>query len=305
MENYLITVDLVEVLAYKYGVTEVLTDRTLREKMNDMQERFLNAWKSVLPVTTNLRRVPASSLTELMGAVAERRMSETGALMRVGLDKIYDRNADFYLQLARETDPNNPENTTVMNRFGTASVEDQLRNLKREFDLLRSRRGAGRATPGRDPGIILTDVGSFSGESVSTIVGLLREYEIPVKGIVLGIASTEGARDLKKIHGNTAVDVVLQFAFYEWLELRDLFLIDGRKVPDRDNEGGIRRFIPYTTNITDWASVPQDKADQAVRICERFNSDLIGLLKGAGIDTRTRIGEPFSVAKKAKMTSGL
>ena len=72
------------------------------------------------------------------------------------------------------------------------------------------------------------------------------------------------------------MSVLRTFNFYEWIELRDLFGIDGRATGILN---GIRTFMPYWENLTQWASIPQCNEQKVAELCKYFNARLLAKLK--------------------------
>lgn len=283
VKPYLITMDGVEVLVRKFGITEVNDTPGLRDSIIEVQENLAKAMTNLIPRDYKLEIVYASNLSKEMDAAVSRIRKIDGSALVVSLDNVYGSNADFHLEVTRETNPMD-DSYRIASRFGAPAIDVQLTMLKQMLDSVR-----------RYDSVILTDVGSFEGKTLDFIIVELEKLGITVSGIVLGASSEMLANKLKNRYdsGSAVVDVLStdQSEKYEWLEMRDLLLIDGRKVPDAFTEDGIRRYIPYTENLRDYASIPEDKIEECKALCRNSYNQVTGLLRNAGVDVKKRVGE--------------
>jgi len=81
------------------------------------------------------------------------------------------------------------------------------------------------------------------------------------------------------------IDCCQDFEFYDWVELRDFFGIDGRLI-----QGDERTFIPYWENLSEWASIPLEHEQCAAALCKEYHNKLKKLLDKNGHNTE-RIGK--------------
>ena len=116
----------------------------------------------------------------------------------------------------------------------------------------------------------LIDIGAFSGGSLLEICELLEKEEIEVQRITLGVADSAAVERISKKIEN--VQAAYTFKFYEWIELRDLWGIDGRSV---GNIGKRRAFMPYWENLTEWATIAPEYEEKVQKLCKDYNLRLI------------------------------
>lgn len=122
--------------------------------------------------------------------------------------------------------------------------------------------------------IALVDCGAFEGD---TLVEIIDRFNL--KGVIVGCVylaiSSYSAKD--KISKKCDTKVNNLFNFKDWVELRDLFGIDGRKVSEVENA-----FIPYWENLSEWASISKNKEQCASELCQKYNALLLELLAESG-----------------------
>ena len=189
----------------------------------------------------------------------------------VSLDRVYLTDADAYLEVTRITDPVTGK-ITISSRPGQPSLDRQLDQLSQYRK------------------IILTDVGAFGGETMLETCTLIEQRGIKIEEILLGYSSIEANANINNKRKMTALDL---FEFYEWIELRDFFGIDGRRVADGSG------FIPYWEKPVEWASIPKPYEEAVKSLCQAYNSKLLTLLEENGCPTE-RIGQPLSLEVNRK-----
>jgi hypothetical protein len=182
----------------------------------------------------------------------------------LSLDRVYFPFADYFIDVTRITDLQTGK-ITIGERPGSISLEKQIEDLQGIGD------------------ICLADVGAFEGDTLIETIDILKRNGIFVKEIVLGYVGNVALNKLK-----VDTKYLETRNFYEWIELRDFFGIDGRNLRSLD---GKRRFIPYWENLKKWASISDYDIEYARQLCLEFNSLLIGLLWREGYDLG-RMGVP-------------
>jgi len=183
----------------------------------------------------------------------------------ISLDRVYLTNADGYLEVTRITNPKTGE-VKVSERPGNRPLSEQINGL-RKYDK-----------------IVLADVGAFEGGTLLEISEMLEKSGLKIEEIYLGFSSNEANRKINKSRKLTALNL---FDFYEWIEIRDFFGIDGRNV---GMDSGTRLYIPYWENLPKWASIPREKEQEVAELCRYYNGTLLDLLKQRGYDVR-KIGK--------------
>jgi hypothetical protein len=256
--TYLLSRDLVETLERKFGFS---LDDALKEEIRNLEEKFVEDFGKYVPTEASYSAVNAMDISNQMAQV----LSESSFPV-VSLDRVYIPSAKNYLEVTRQTDQFTGK-VKIAERPGSLSLEEQIKQI-------------------RDYGeITLADVGAFEGATLVDICTLLGQQGIIVKNIVLGISSYEANDKLRKISELTSFN---SFKFFEWIELRDLFGIDGRNVGLNE---GKRLFIPYWENLGRWASIAEKDLVSVADLSREANCKLIGKLWQAGYDLNY-IGRP-------------
>jgi len=253
-KTYLITKDLVRTLEVKVGYT--LKD-AVKEAIVSLEDEFVYEFSMFIPSNVRLEVLTVVQIRESIN-----RMLNGGSIL--SLDRIYFEEADFYLDITRQTDSISGK-ISIDSRFGSSPLEQQIGNIN-----------------GEKP-VTLVDVGVFDGDTLLKTYSLLERFGVDIERVVLGVASEKG---FKKVNSLRTVGVGRIFDFYEWIELRDLFGIDGRSVASRSK----RKFIPYWENLSDWASIQEKDCKEARNFCMEFNKRLKNILRQNGYDI-SQIGE--------------
>src|SRR3989339_22069 len=89
--------------------------------------------------------------------------------------------------------------------------------------------------------------------------------------------------EVRRINNNRKLTALNLFDFYEWIEMRDFFGIDGRNV---GMDSDTRLYIPYWENLPKWASISKEKEREVAELCKDYNGILLGLLKQEEYDVR-------------------
>lgn len=250
----MITKDLVRTLEVKVGY--ILKD-AVKEAIVSLENEFVSEFSMFIPSNVRLEVLTVAQIRESIN-----RMLNGGSIL--SLDRIYFNEANFYLDITRQTDSISGK-VSIDSRFGSSSLEQQIGNINREKP------------------VTLVDVGVFDGDTLLETYSLLERFGVDIERVVLGVASKKG---FKKVNSLRTVGVGRIFDFYEWIELRDLFGIDGRSVASKSK----RKFIPYWENLSDWASIQEKDCKEAREFCMEFNLRLKNLLRLNGYDI-SQIGE--------------
>jgi hypothetical protein len=286
--DYVVTLDLVETLRYKFNMKPVLENPELKRKIEDLQENFINKFKVLVPEDENLRIIKATELSEKLAKGVEDVKLQSRDSVVVSLDRVYFRKADFYLDVTREMDPLiSVYNINTTNRYGSKNIEEQIKDL--EIKLM------SRVEKPKS-GIILVDVGAVRGDMINDVIFDLKKKEIGVNNIVLGISSVEAKKALENRYGKK-VTVLESYDLSQWLELRDMFLIDGIQAPDSEMKDG-KKFISYA-DVIQWSGVPPKNYLALKELAKEANTSLIKTLESYGINTSI-IGEPVKLNNPEK-----
>ena len=265
--TYLITKDLVEKLRNKY---EINLSESLSAQVKRLGDEFVDRFwlASGLPKEIDKLSLDAGELSSKLKALLN------GASFYISLDKVYFPKAPAYLEVTRRTDQTTGK-VELSERPGNKPLVEQLDSLS----------GYRKVS--------LTDVGAFSGDTLMQICSMFEARGVRISRVYLGVSSYELTA---KANTRVKFNVVKQFNFYEWIELRDLLGIDGRAVGLKD---GIRTYMPYWENLKEWASIPNDAVGVTAKLCKEYGSCLLGLIRGSCSRSEERIGEPVKYLKGA------
>lgn len=254
--TYLVTKDVVETLQNK---CKAYIDEELALKIRALEEVFLDKFWQYTPQDS---KATVLTVQDLETALYERYRYER--IPCISLDRIYAPNTYFDytpcfvcdLSVTRITNAITGEKR-IGQRYGNKSVEEQIDALSREFASI-------------SRGVSLIDCGAFEGDTLVDIINRFKIRGVNVERVYLAVASYDAVDKLSAVCTVIANNV---FNFKDWVELRDLFGIDGRKVSETEN-----MFIPYWENLTEWASIPADKEKDAVDLCKKYNQFLLDIL---------------------------
>lgn len=258
-QTYVITRDIVETLEGKLSIN--LT-RSIKCKIKGLESEFLSEFWPFVPSEYGKLALETSDLRVQLSCAMSNR-----DLPVISLDRVYLPNAQGYLEVTRLTNPK----TGIVSlgpRPGTPELTKQIDALAKYKR------------------IILADVGAFTGDTLLELCDRVETKGIKVEEVLLGLSSVSASQRTNSVRKVTALN---EYIFYEWLELRDLFGIDGRNV---GFENGSRLYIPYSENLTEWASIPKEFERDVANLCRNFYQKLIGCLKQQEIDTK-KIGNPI------------
>lgn len=264
--TYLITRDLVETLERKIGLK---LNEEIKNYARDLENKFISEFFCFIPANIERKVISASKISEDLDQLARR-----NTLPIVSLDRIYVTRADDYLEVTRVTDLRTGK-VNISARPGNKSLDEQI-------DLLKKYKK-----------IVLADVGSFEGTTLIEICNRLEQAGIKIEEIYLGFSSYSAST---KISNNRKLTAIYLFEFYEWIELRDFFGIDGRAVK---SSSLIKSYVPYWENLTNWASVPKESELIVSNLCKEYYALLVGRLSQEGYDVR-KIGTPVKLEGNIK-----
>lgn len=112
--------------------------------------------------------------------------------------------------------------------------------------------------------VCLVDAGAYSGKSMQTIIENMRQRDIIVDTVILGIATVEAERSLLD-YGVRPIIVNNIRTPVDWIEARDFIPfvpLCGRVIYEPILPGKLSRALPYLLpegNPLDWASIPKGK----------------------------------------------
>ncbi|MCL5105860.1 MAG: hypothetical protein M1331_00470 [Candidatus Marsarchaeota archaeon] len=143
-------------------------------------------------------------------------------------------------------------------------------------------------------GIVLIDVGISSGDTLIEILNKLKEERMPINGIIVGLASYSGLFRINELGYD--VKVIEPMDWVDWIDSRDLLLIDGMQEPELIADPNLRRFVPLYEIIERDPNthVAKNKFSQFKNICKEGNSQLLASLKEFKIEIKN-INKPISI----------
>lgn len=254
--TYLVTKDLVETLERKIGYKLKEDSKT---KIKILEDEFITEFWPFIPNNLSKLAISALEVSERLNSI-----TKESKYPIISLDKVYITSADEYLEVTRITDPITGK-IKIAGRSGNKSLEEQINKL-RNYNKM-----------------VLADVGAFEGDTLLDITKRLEMMGVNIEKIYLGFSDN---RAYKKINSSKKLYCLYRFDFYEWIELRDLFGIDGRNVESCD---GIKRFIPYWENLVGWASISKENELNVAILCKYYNNKLLEILQEGLVDIN-RIG---------------
>lgn len=167
----------------------------------------------------------------------------------VTMDPIYGTTiADYALNTTRGI--NEDGSIEEISRPGYPKISIQLEALSQALN--------------RSRNVCLVDAGAYSGQSMLTIIESMRQRDITVETVILGIATAEAERSLLD-YGVRPIIVNNIRTPVDWIEARDFipFIpLCGRVINEPMPPGTLSRALPYLLpegNPLDWASIPKGK----------------------------------------------
>ncbi len=247
-DTYLITKDIVLTLKGRYGLK--LSDQQTRE-IRTLEDEFLAEFWRYVPKNSKAVSIDAENLQKRLNALIS-----AEELPVVTLDDIYVREGNpcvvGALSVTRLTDPQTKQIIGLGPRPGKPPLEEQIAELANQYK-----------------SICLADIGAFEGPTLIKMIDALKEAGIKVPRAYLGVW---GKQAVDAVNGAVDAYVLKTFNFYEWIELRDFFGIDGRKSPNGS-------FMPFWVDPQNWASIPNQNNSAVRRLCLEYSRKLMDVVK--------------------------
>ncbi len=253
--TYLISKDIAETLERKLDFS---LDQKIKTEIKILEDEFLTKFWPYIPQDINQVSVNCQDISTTLEYLTKR-----NNLPVISLDRVYITNANAYLEVTRQTNPKTGI-ITLAPRPNTPPLECQISKIASQYEK-----------------IILADVGAFGGDTILEIVSKLSQEKIVIKEIYLGFSTQEATNKIKQITPCTPIQT---YNFYEWIELRDLFGIDGRQVESKTKE---KTYIPYWENLGNWASIPQKNIEPVSQLCKQYYHLLVQKLINNGFNAST------------------
>lgn len=292
--GYLITKDIVPTLINKLGIYELKNLPHAQKKLKELENAFVGEFSEILRSGTLVRAVDAediaAALRERISAIAH----ENPNHLTVSLDRVYGPVASYHIEITRALEPITGRSFHGANRFNSLPVEVQVSDLKLMQEIKK------RNNKGMELTVILADVGTYEGKTIKRMMRMLSKEGIIINKVVVGIATEKGYTTLRNAYGDAIIACNIERDLYEWMELRDLMLIDGRQALLGSYTNGVRYFVPYSELLVKEAKVPKRKEQEAIEICYRFHNEIMDLLKDLGIESE-RIGKHVKLAETIKI----
>ncbi len=276
--EYLVVADVLESLRYRFNISEAETNQELRSKVKALEEEMCQRLQGMVKRGVTVRKIDSAELSARM-------LSEAA---KIGKDQVIVCLDRSYLPKAQHLDPTTEYFGRVVAHYNFSSLEVQADKLKEHLKTLSLRRGGEE-----EKKVILVDVGISSGETITSVIPLLIERDIKIAGIVSGITSVDGGKKVQEL--GYKVTTLEPMTWVDWVDARDLFLIDGAQEPRRVRSFDKRKFVPFTDAVerdTD-SHIDKRKIQEFRNLCTEANLRLLNMLKESGVNT-TAIGSPIS-----------
>ncbi len=203
--------------------------------------------------------------------------------------------------ITRLTSPVDPSQYKFGPRKGHEDLPEQIEILSKDLN-------------GSAP--VILDIGTYSGGSivVPILSGSMSEDEkklmiehgvitdktevdaykgfraqgIMPQAVYMGVGGKRAVEALRALGIET--HVLHEFEFRDWIELRDVIGVDGRKVDETYlSEAAVaksqthQKFIPYRERPEDWATILPKKHEEFVKWCDKSFDQLCSIVKEGGI----------------------
>ena len=250
-ETYLITSDIVPTVRQR---KEIAVSPEEAQELHRLEEEYVGQLEQYIPEDVNYEFIRTDTVQDWM----DEKMSESQNPV-VSIDDVYpsDELVDAYLDATRITDKDTGESVTGT-RSGVETYDENIDRISSEYDK-----------------IDLVDIGAFTGGTIEETINDFEEHGVEVDNVYLPVNGSD-----------LDVESMEDYTFRDWLELRDLFLIDGRKVGEGPN-----KFIPYSENLAEWAAIPEEFEDEVEELSMSAYEETAEIL---GVD-KSEVGEhvPF------------
>jgi len=177
----------------------------------------------------------------------------------------------------------------VVAHYDSPPLEEQADAIKVQLKTKALLRG------GKELSVVLVDVGISEGITLFKIIPLLEERRIKIAGIVSGVTSINGEKNVREKFGYS-ITTVEPKTWATWKDERDLFLIDGTQVPKEAQRGTTRRFVQYTEWVDSdpYSKIRTEKLQEFGELCRDMNTRLLAELRELRANTAV-VGEPISI----------
>lgn len=214
--EYLISKGVVNLLVNRYRLD---LSCQAKQKIELLEEEFTKRLGQELSDFFDYDVVSADTIDKTM----EKSVKRSSRLPIIGLDDVYFRGipTDGEVSITRlVTDVNNFDKKILGPRKGYASLEEQMTSLEKDFS-------------GKD--VALMDVGVFEGETLLDkergVINMMKSRGINVMRLYVSIVNSPA---LQKFN-DAGIEIVTSNKLYDftggdWLEVRDLLGLDGRKI---------------------------------------------------------------------------
>ncbi|MDE1850338.1 MAG: hypothetical protein KGH54_00910 [Candidatus Micrarchaeota archaeon] len=260
-------------LVKKFDMLEV-TERGLETEIKNLEDRFIKDFGKILRPGTKILQVEAAEITPKINRRVEK-VKENQII--VGLDKVYADSSNFILDITRNTDLRTGNFLNMVERYGALKIKKQFQNLKKELKKANQK------------GIILVDGGSCRGITIEQTAKLLEKSGIQTDKIILGFSTDTSFRYLNNLFPNK-LESIEKYDVYEWTELRDVALIDGKTVPPQYSINNRRTYRAYFETLEQDASIPTESVEIGKRLCYGLYQNIMNLLRDNQINAEAKIG---------------
>lgn len=215
--EYLISKGVVNLLENRYGLA--LTQE-VKERISSLETEFTERLGEELSDTFDYKVIAAEKIEESLEACINSTNQEK--LPIIGLDDVYFKKIEFdnTISITRlVNDINNFSNKTLGPRKGCKDLAEQMEELEKNYC-------------GKE--IALADIGVFEGETLFSekngLLNLLKEKGITVKRFYTAILNKSTIKKFEKAGVEIISGQEYNFENGDWLEVRDLLGLDGRKI---------------------------------------------------------------------------
>ena len=212
--QYLISKGVVNLLETRYKLD---LSNVAKEKIRTLEDDFVERLGEELESTFDFKVISAETIDDLMEEVRSRK----NGLPVINLDDVYFRENqnDGEVSITRlVTDVNDFDKKTLGPRKGYKPLEEQLKDLNKY----------------RGQEVALMDIGVFEGETLldeeKGIAGLLKKKGIKVKRLYTSIMNSPSKIKFESAGIEIVSGREYDFTDGDWLEVRDLLGLDGRKI---------------------------------------------------------------------------
>lgn len=273
----LVVADVLETLANRFGIKEAETNQKLISKVKELEIEFSQKLQELVFDNISVRKIEASELSNKIFSEV-RKIYKNSVI--VCLDRSYFPN-ELHLHPTREYEGG------IVAHHNLPSLDQQAGQIKNELEKRFLLRG------GKETGVILVDVGISGGRTLIEVIPILKKKGIKIDGIVAGIVSTSGEERIKSESGYKVIGLEPK-TWVEWIDARDLFLIDGMQIRGLARDGYKGKFmsLPDAVDQDRISNIRPEKKEDFRKLCVQANRRLFEILREFKIDT-TVIGQPL------------